>query len=292
MEKIYNFDYTGSYYHRLLKPGLYKFECWGASGGDILPKLGGKGAYVSGIISFNIKTNIYIYPGGQGQRDGKEAFNGGGAGKLTREGSEETMMPSGGGGSDIRLKLNDYNSRIIVAGGGGAAVYVEGWYETDGGTGGGLKGFIGVADGPNLANLSSPAIAGSQTASGEYASFGKGGSNTYSGGGGGYYGGGCSTSVHQAVSSGAGGSSYISGYYGCIWKGSESSIHESLYYFTNYIMKDGIDTFQSPNGQNETGHSGNGYVRITLLHKSRIISPCFKNDKNYFRTFVLIFSLY
>ena len=52
-----------------LERGTYLFELWGAQGGDarlvnsptIRTDSGGKGAFVSGIISFPSKTNLYLY---------------------------------------------------------------------------------------------------------------------------------------------------------------------------------------------------------------------------------------
>ena len=97
-----------------------------------------------------------------------------------------------------------------------------------------------------------------------------------SGGGGGYYGGkssspaGGTISDHLAVSSS--GTSYVSGYDGCnsvdtsgVHTGSK--IHNSGYFFTKPLMLDGLNEFPAPNSTYfETGHSGNGAVRITLLY--------------------------
>ena len=91
-----------------------------------------------------------------------------------------------------------------------------------------------------------------------------------SGGGGGYYGGGASTRGHGG---GGGGSSFISGHTGCnaISNSSTSSniVHTGLpnhysgYVFTNTVMKAGNEVMPSPTGGTETGHSGNGYCKIT-----------------------------
>lgn len=101
-----------------------------------------------------------------------------------------------------------------------------------------------------------------------------------SGGGSGYYGGG--SAVHG---SSAGGSSYISGYKGCVAIKQEStekdiqsidgcadgttnitcSYHYSGKIFTGTLMIAGNSQMPSPNGEIETGHSGNGYARITLI---------------------------
>ena len=107
-------------------------------------------------------------------------------------------------------------------------------------------------------------------------------------GGGGYYGGGGGSFTGGYVQSGAGGSSFISGYSGCnaIAQSSTSnniihtgqSIHYSGYKFTSGVMIDGKGCNWStgsatncganqvqPNGTKSTGHTGNGYARITLI---------------------------
>ena len=106
--------------------------------------------------------------------------------------------------------------------------------------------------------------------------FGYGGSPAvgyYCGGGGGsgYYGGGASTRGHGA---GGGGSSFISGHEGCdaITETSTADAithtgepnHYSGKVFTNTLMIAGNATQTKPGGGTETGHSGNGYARITL----------------------------
>ena len=108
-------------------------------------------------------------------------------------------------------------------------------------------------------------------------SFGHGGSGTKGGyrqgGGAGYYGGGSGGAMSNLVFSGAGGSSFISGHTGCnaISSSSTSSNiihtgqpnHYSGYVFTNTVMKAGNEVMPSPTGGTETGHSGNGYCKIT-----------------------------
>ena len=77
--------------------------------------------------------------------------------------------------------------------------------------------------------------------------------------GGGWYGGGSGN-----AGSGGGGSGYVytsataSNYpSGCLLN--------SSYYLTNAATYAGNTSFVSPTGGNETGHSGNGYARITLV---------------------------
>ena len=107
---------------------------------------------------------------------------------------------------------------------------------------------------------------GSQTSAGDtYGGFGYGSnantSNMTGAGGGGWYGGGGGTNHNQG---GGGGSGYVytsstaSNYpSGCL-------LNES-YYLTDAQTIAGNQSFTSPTGTNETGHSGNGYARITAL---------------------------
>ena len=82
-------------------------------------------------------------------------------------------------------------------------------------------------------------------------------------GGGGWYGGGAG----GAVSGGGGGSGYVytsstaSNYpSGCLLN--------SSYYLTNAQTIAGNTSFTSPTGTSETGHTGNGYIRITVIKTS------------------------
>lgn len=79
--------------------------------------------------------------------------------------------------------------------------------------------------------------------------------------GGGWYGGGA-TSNSGEYKSASGGSSYVltsssykpSGY-----------TPTSQYYMTNASLISGQNSMPAPGGGTETGHSGNGYARITLV---------------------------
>ena len=91
-----------------------------------------------------------------------------------------------------------------------------------------------------------------------------------SGGGGGYYGG-----AICGHCGGSGGSSFISGHTGCdaiTEESTESNImhteqpnHYSGLVFTNTTMTAGNASMPNPSGGTETGHSGNGYARITFV---------------------------
>ena len=289
---VMNFDYTGSVQTTTLTPGRYKLECWGAQGGNSNQSNGtygngGKGGYSTGILNVSTNTTIYITVGGQGQNGVLNTrtaggFNGGGDG----DGTNNSGVGGGGGGaSDISLmspvfshssyfinNIRDTNSllsRIIVAGGGGSAGYDVSNNAANGGAGGGTTGQDG------LSNRVYHGTGGKQTTFGTggpseepnrysvQAKFGCGASASNStdvapGGGGGWYGGG----LH--CDSAGGGSGYVytpttaSNYpSGCLLN--------SAYYLSNAQTIAGNQSFSSPTGGTETGHSGNGYVKITKL---------------------------
>lgn len=289
---VMNFDYTGSVQTATLTPGAYKLECWGAQGGHSNQSNGtygngGKGGYSTGILNVSTNTTIYITVGGQGQNGilntrTAGGFNGGGDGYGT---NNSGVGGGGGGASDISLmspvfshssyfinNIRDTNSllsRIIVAGGGGSAGYDVSNNAANGGAGGGTTGQDG------LSNRVYHGTGGKQTTFGTggsseepnrysvQAKFGCGASASNStdvapGGGGGWYGGG----LH--CDSAGGGSGYVytpttaSNYpSGCLLN--------SAYYLSNAQTIAGNQSFSSPTGGTETGHSGNGYVRITKL---------------------------
>jgi len=280
----------------------YKIECWGASGGNSYydgysghtnTVYGAKGGYCSGTITISSNLNIYIYVGQSGEGTKEQTFNGGGTGGVIHNAG------SGGGATDVRLiggiwsNFNSLKSRIIVAaGGGGADHHFDG---CSGGYAGGLSGQDGfyainttiehlpysIATGATQISGGKGGISGRNYPKAYDGTFGIGGNNaggnsanSYgSGGGGGYYGGGGGGVNTGIIGSGAGGSSFISGYTGCdaIKESStEENIehtgqpnHYSGYVFTNPVMIDGGSTMPSPSGGTETGHSGNGYCIIT-----------------------------
>ena len=279
----------------------YKIQCWGAQGGNSYEEwdnsgptghtsivYGGKGSYCSGDVNFPKNLNVYIYVGQTGVGTTLTTLNGGGSG-----GSQCNGL-SGGGATDIRLINGDWNnfeslkSRIIVAaGGGGAQHYFEGCI---GGYAGGLLGQDGfysvdpsVEHGTYTIATGATQNSGgvgwkSNLGNGYNGDWGVGGNHGNShnhggGGGGGYYGGGGGGNAYRIVGSGAGGSSFISGYSGCdaiAESSTEDNIihtgqpnHYSSYVFTNPVMIDGGSTMPSPSGGTETGHSGNGYCIIT-----------------------------
>ncbi len=316
--------------------GIYKIELWGAQGGGAYYDYengdetvgygrigeyikGGKGGYVSGNINLEKNTILYIYVGGMGNDYSSTTsfhdratggFNGGGQG-----GWHYQVAGSGGGATDIRLQDGNWNnfnslkSRIMVAGAGaGTSNYRN---AVSGGYGGGLIGGLGNLNinsvGHQLATGGTQTFGGKCGAYDQYYSdtelffgkFGIGGDSQHahgSGGGSGYYGGGGGNFVQAGVSSGAGGSSFISGHLGCLAidessleddiklkngctedsKTIECATHYSNYKFENTEMIDGLGYkwtteageqtgMPSPRGETEMGHTGNGYARITYL---------------------------
>ncbi len=309
--QIHNFGFTGTEQKfTVSKTGKYKIELWGASGGTTeTGAKGGQGAYTTGIIKLNEGETLYVYVGEGGKTTTPRivavldaTFNGGGSGKQ----HEYTNAASGGGATDIRLTkgtnwddLEGLKSRIMVAAGGGGGFYWSSIGNGSGGFGGGLVGGEGIQLFGSTTAVESNAMGGSQISGGAtndkksielFGKFGVGGSavkGSSSAGGGGYYGGGSGMDPGFAPSAGGGGSSYISGYKGCVAI-TESSIedniqlknncteetaksditcsyHYSNRIFTSTLMIAGNEEMLSPEGEKENGHSGDGYARITYL---------------------------
>ena len=258
--------------------------------------LGGRGGYSSGYVYRQAGQQLYVYVGGQGGNYDAGGYNGGG-GRATS--TANTLFRSGGGATHVattsRADLAAFDSYrgevLIVAGGGGGANNYQ--YSDnraysprnqEGGYGGGETGGDGGNYLHNNENLNGtqaassdtnpegypdnllPPTGGTQTGGGltyrlssstaqhtstcfggTGGSFGKGGdahANYGSGGGGGYFGGGGGGYSHSLVSSGGGGSSYVGG----VVSGSTTAGNASM---------------PAPAGGTETGHSGNGFVRIS-----------------------------
>ena len=202
-------------------------------------------------------------------------------------------------------------SRIIVAAGGGGYVNYNNKYgnnEVSGSSGGALEASKGgYSQCLQCSNSEAKEIelaeGGSQTSGGKISTSEGGlgyGGNSYDtiGGGGGYFGGsGGSRSTHRN-GSGAGGSSFISGHSGCHAFGEKSSnetsssstVHYSGHYFINTEMKSGDETFLSPEGQNEKGHFGDGFIRITAV--SFLIQTKHSNIIKIHFSFLFIFFNY
>ena len=282
--------------------GTYTIECWGASGGyggkggyvcgsidfeantTLYIYVGAEGTQNGSSMSFN---------GGGLDRhqDGTSAGSGGGA-------TDVRLIQHTG--SDGWSGNGSLYSRIIVAGGGGGGVYwtYYGNSVSTGANAGGTQGSNGVivtAKGHSASNTPSVARGGSQTgggsggtggqfAGGLSGGLGYGGSTNSScrngagAGGGGYYGGGSGGEGGYCMGTGAGGSSFISGMTGCDGWDNEQKKHAGsgkptkilvgssykTFTFGSCVMIDGSHSMSKPDESgNETGHSGNGYCRIT-----------------------------
>lgn len=267
---IMDFNYTGSTQSKTLKPGTYTIECWGGQGGTYSGYIGGYGGYSKGTITLTKTTTVYVSVGGAGSSSSTAAgFNGGGTGISSGRG--------GGGATDVRIGQNSLYSRVIVAGGGGGAG-VTSANANPCGCGGGEYGGDGYYNnttgsyttGQNRSGGSASQTAGGITwSTGTQATFGQGGNASgYScgGGGGGWYGGGGAYDNDSDSDGrwGGGGSGYV--YTSSTAKNYPNGcLLNSTHYLTNAKTIAGNKSFKSPTGKNETGHTGNGFCRITNL---------------------------
>lgn len=255
---IINCPYSGSPKQIILPPGQYKLECWGAQGGyRSSSSYGGKGGYARGTFTFQSDTVVNCYAGGSGNSGG---YNGGGT---------RTTYKGGGGATDVRFNSASLYARAIVAGGGGS----DGAANKPGSYGGGSSGGdatetygTGGQGGTQIAGG-----AGSSSNTGTEGIFGNGGTgyNANSGyagaGGGGWYGGAGSypDGSQDDDRGGGGGSGFVlsSGSVGSVPSG---YLLGSQYYSTDWSTVAGNTSFLSPTGISETGHTGDGYIRITV----------------------------
>lgn len=229
-----SFSYTGSVQtYTIPKSGTYRIDLRGSQGGSLGSNVGGKGGLSRGDIYLSAGTVLYIYVGEKGIGRNAATFNGGGLGVLSGTGNGAM---SGGGATDVRIGGTSLSDRVIVAGGGGGAMYYTGASAgADGGAGGGLVGGSGNSR-PNAsldASLIHVATGGTQTAGGTKASYNgtANGNDGALGVGGNGDSGGTNASTEF---SGAGGSSYISGYIGCT--------ENPSYVFSNCMMEQGWET--------------------------------------------------
>lgn len=271
---IMDFNYTGSVQSKTLKPGTYTLECWGAQGGTYSSYIGGYGGYSKGTITLAKTTTVYVSVGGAGSSSSTTAgFNGGGTGISSGRG--------GGGATDVRIGQNSLYSRVIVAGGGGGAG-VTSANANPCGCGGGEYGGDGYYNdttgsytiGQNRCGGSASQTAGGITwSTGTQATFGQGGNASgYScgGGGGGWYGGGGAYDSDPDSDGrwGGGGSGYV--YTSSTAKNYPNEcLLNSTHYLTNAQTIAGDTSFTSPTGSAETGHTGNGFCRITNLNPTQ-----------------------
>lgn len=274
---ILNYDYTGTVQSVTLPKGVYKLEVWGAQGGSYSSYYGGAGGYSAGTITFTSDTPLYIYVGGQPATNSSDrvvvsgGFNGGGNGYNRYYSGTYTYGQGGGGGTDIRIGQDSLYARVIVAGGGGGSASVNALTTKYGG---------GITGGAPTSSY-----AGTQTTggnAGNKGTFGQGGSVTtggsnyrYSsgGGGGGWYGGGAASDYTDSSSSYRG---YNGGGSGFVWTGSNAPSGYLLgpeYYLTDASTIAGNASMPSTSGGTETGHTGNGYARITVIKVDSLNLP-------------------
>ena len=303
-----NYDYIGDIQEFIVpSTGIYRIELWG-SGGTVndLIIAPGKGGYTKGEISLTEGDRIYVQVGsGSYNGSGSGEAPGGGATdiRLTSgtwdnfDSLKSRIMVAAGGGGGFH-KPNTSNHVSGDAGGligyDADAIYTgsstlstgysgHGATQTQGGSGGTASLHPGIyTDGGTFVNAH------------KNGTFGQGGyGGASSGGGGGYYGGGHGIHPGSTWTGGGGGSSFISGYAGCDAISSSSTenniVHTNSPYhysgkkFTNSVMIDGRGCDWSsgsagncganqiqPDGSYATGHSGNGYARITLITQGEI----------------------
>lgn len=268
---ILNCPYSGNKITLTLPAGTYKLQTWGAEGGENPSNNGtpGKGGYSEGTLTLTKETTLHLYVGGKGSYGTSTCggFNGGGI--STGNKTNVNYSAGGGGGTDIRIGFDSLYARIIVAGGGGASGNGSNG-DSIGGNGGGEIGEDGTGIGPC-------GTGGTQTTAGEFtgsssdndpADFGKGGGGPNGtvgcGGGGGWYGGGFGTRTNGAA---GGGSGYV---YTASTAANYPSgcLLTSALYLANAKTVSGATTFEAPAGGTETGHAGDGYIRITTISTS------------------------
>ncbi|WP_024990751.1 glycine rich domain-containing protein, partial [Segatella albensis] len=237
--------------------GDYKLEVWGAQGGG-WNNYGGLGGYSIGYKSLSTSNKLYVCVGSKGgdilgNTGGNGGYNGGGKGGNGCQGDYTyTIVGGGGGGGATHIATTDRGvlknykdfyelELLLVAGGGGGLLNTPG-------VGGGESGGNATSDGgttiEGATQISGYAFGQGQDGKTKSVAAGSGAEGN-GGGGGGLYGG--HASQLEGVNSncaGTGGSGYVGD-------------------VTNGATIAGNQTFPSPNGGTETGHSGDGYAIIT-----------------------------
>lgn len=235
VESEWEYVYSGGEIQQWECPvdGVYQLEAMGAQGATTEGFNGGRGADISGQVFIQKGQKLYIYLGQRGSVYGTtRAFNGGGCYTGSTADGASARFTGGGGATDFSLinatwsSENHLYSRILVAGGGGGALYCNpGIFCGGGGCGGGEAsdgraeyagetGYGGSHPGGG-GTLSAGGVLttdGTAGSSGNVGTFGNGGN--YGGtlsagcGGGGWYGG-ASGSTGTRQGAGGGGSSFI-----------------------------------------------------------------------------------
>ena len=292
----FDFPYTGTVQEVTLPKGRYMLQCWGAQGtdspnangpGGSYKGTGSNGGYSEGVLSINKETVLYVFVGGRcGVSSEKDKIvnggwnGGGGCIPLYTEGNWGVIYAAGqgGGATDIALVSSDMTysnymtnrsqesllSRIIVAGGGGGGAANAYWDPSDpfSFNGGGVS--PNNAQGGGIEGMSSSDFCkGTQSNAGEGGGFGFGGTNSFfaegnaAGGGSGWYGGGTGiTLLHIGGGSGFVNIAANAQYRPSGYTGLELESGQTIA---------GNTSFPSVDGGTETGHSGNGYARITAI---------------------------
>ena len=278
----YNFDISKTSGETItLKPGTHKLEAWGASGvyssaNPTNSHPNGYGGYASGTLTLTESLNVTLYIGGSPNSNSDVNYGGWNGGGASYAGSRYNDNGAGGGATDICLTPSSittdsyqryvrtsasYLSRILVAGGGGGGrnsntVSNGGYFNTSG-----ANTYVG-----------SLTAAGSSSGTYQSGGFGYGSSGTstsddHAGGGGGWYGG-----ATNGDSYGGGGSSFV-------WSTDTASSVPSgytpstKYQMTNVVYNKGNTTMPSSTSTTgtETGHSGDGHIRITSTIKTSTV---------------------
>lgn len=290
-EEVTNFSYStnAAQTYTVSGNGIYKIEIWGNQGRSSITNgdrsgWGGKGGYTAGEIELTANDVLKIYVGqynfGSNYVTG---WNGGGC-----SGGPWGECSPGGGSIDVRFKemkgIYDFklldtatdsnpfigltgieatDPRIIVGGGGGGNAGFTGGSYTKAGVGGYAGGLVG--EGSRRWIKSNNQYIPADDKSGKGGTQTQGGAGGTAVGGNGYTGGagtgGNAGRFYNGATGGGGGGG------GC-WEqnigasgGGSSHVHSKL--FTNIVLKAGNETFKSPTGEDETGHTGKGLVRIT-----------------------------
>ncbi len=274
-----NFAYTGSVQtFNAPSAGSYTFEGWGGQGGGTR---GGKGAYAKCVMTLTQAKTIYVLVGGN-------------AG-VSSQGSN--YCGGGGGGTYIYFSSTDPNPILVAGGGGGQAENAYGGVgsgtnsatNSTSGTGNGPLASVGYGgnSGTNIGSYSCAAGGAGWLTNGSdgltIRNFGgEGGKAPRNGGAGGYgyhssgysgfggaFGGGGANCDNTGAGGGGGG--YTGGSGGNNYAGSQvwgaGGGGGSYYYGATGQLISGDNVMPSTSGGTETGHSGNGYAKITYNTK-------------------------
>lgn len=274
--QVLNYDYTGGVQSVTLPEGTYKLEVWGAEGGTAINNYGGYGGYSVGTLTLTDESTVlYIQVGGYPASVGDDrvvvpgGYNGGGNGYNRYYNDTATYGQGGGGGTDIRIGQDSLYARVIVAGGGGGSA--SNGNERAKKYGGGLDGGCEASayqahqtpsTGSTNVNFGTFGQGGAATTEGGNYKYGSGG------GGGGWYGGAASSRYSDSETTlrtyNGGGSGYV---YTSLTASNYPSgcLLTSKYYLTDAQTIAGNASFPTTTTGTETGHIGNGFVRITVL---------------------------